>query len=365
MKGFPEHGGNLAWARKKYNREDFIDFSANINPLGCPPGVYEAIRNSLPQILHYPDPANSDLKQKLQSYFNLEKDFILIGNGAVEIIYLICFHLKPQKVLILAPTFSEYAKAAQAVQAHIKYLPLDPAHGFTLNLKKLAENLHDVQLFFLCNPNNPTGNLIPYSVLKEIQKICLDQGVFLVVDESFLDFLPERENYSVRQDVKKNSQLLVLHSLTKFFAIPGLRLGCGFGNRQLILDLEKLKDPWNINVFAQIAGKMALEDQAFQHKSREFIQKEKEYLFKAINQLGDLQAFPPSVNFIFIKLLKSGLTSTGLTEKLAKQGILVRNCNTFPTLGENYIRVAVRTREENLKLINALQAVLKKEDNSG
>lgn len=362
---FPEHGGNLTWARKKYNRRDFIDFSANINPLGCPPGVYKAINAALQQILHYPDPASSDLKHTLQTYLNLDQDFILLGNGAVEIIYLLCFYLKPQKVLILAPTFSEYAKAAQAAQADIKYLPLDPDTGFTLDLKILEENLKGVQLFFLCNPNNPVGNLIPYPVLKEIQYLCLKHHVFLVVDESFIDFIPEAEKYSVRQDVIDNKQLLVLHSLTKFFAIPGLRLGCGLTNPQLVLELKKLKDPWNINVFAQIAGKKALEDQAFQKMSREFIQKEKNFLYQEINQLNSFQALPPSVNFLLVQILEPSLTSTALTEILAQKGILVRNCNTFPTLGESYIRVAVRTREENLKLINALQAVVKKEDNSG
>ncbi|WP_227766480.1 threonine-phosphate decarboxylase CobD [Zhaonella formicivorans] len=352
--GLPEHGGNLSWAKRHYGRTDFLDFSANINPLGCPKSVFEILSSSWQELLHYPDPEAALLKETLQDYYHLPKEHLLLGNGAVELIYLICLWLHPRRVLILEPTFSEYAKAAKAVKADLSYLPLYTGEEFQLDLRQLEEKLKSADLFFLCNPNNPTGNIWSYEVLHKIEELCLKYRTFLVVDESFIDFVPDKEHYSLRKNVRHNPNLFVLHSLTKFFAIPGLRLGCGLAHPDLIAELSNIKDPWNINVFAQLAGKAAVEDKLFQTETIKYVSREKDFLYNEIVKFPAYHVFPSAANFLLFKLLPGELTSSLLTDSLARQGILVRNCNTFPILGENFIRIAVRKREENIRLLAAL-----------
>lgn len=352
-----EHGGNLSWAKRYYGRTDFLDFSANINPLGCPKSIFEILTSSWQELQHYPDPEAALLKETLQDYYHLPKEHLLLGNGAVELVYLICLWLRPRQVLIPEPTFSEYAKAAKAVKADLSYLPLYTGEEFQLDLRQLEEKLKNADLFFLCNPNNPTGNIWGYEVLQKIEGLCRKYQTFLVVDESFIDFVPDKEHYSIRQNVRCNPNLLVLHSLTKFFAIPGLRLGCGLGHPDLIAELSKLKDPWNINVFAQLAGKAAVEDKQFQTESIKYVRREKDFLYNEIAKLPTYRVFPSAANFLLLKLLPEKLTSSLLTDSLARQGILVRNCNTFPVLGENFIRIAVRKREENIRLLTALAEI--------
>lgn len=354
-KHLPEHGGNLTWAKKYYQREHLIDFSANINPLGCPEGVYHALLNSYQDLMHYPDPDCTALKGSLEKYFELQADHILVGNGAVEIIYLICKLLQPRKVVTLAPTFSEYSRAARAVKAEISYCRLiEQADAFSLDMNKLQEHLEGADLLFLCNPNNPAGNILDQNCLTEVLQLCWRGKTFLVVDESFLDFVQNKEAYSIKKAIHANRQLLVLHSLTKFFAIPGLRLGCGLGNPALIDELSALKDPWNINCIAQTVGKIAVEDHQFQIKSREFINREREFLRAEINKIPLFHAFPSTANFLLLKILSKHLNASMVTNQLAEMGILVRNCNTFLGLGEGFIRVAVRTRAENKQLLEAL-----------
>jgi len=352
-----KHGGNINEASEKYNipEDSILDFSANINPFGPPPQVYEAIKNNIKKITQYPDSRNLELKKSLANHLNITKNNLMMGNGASELIFLIVNNLRPGNVWLPVPTFAEYQIASASIGANIFHLPLQ--EYFTKfdvnNLKKMKKG----DLFFICNPNNPTGQLYAPVLLEEVFQITQKKEAFMVVDESFLDFIENKSEISYINKAINNQHLIILYSLTKFFAIPGLRLGAMIAHSTLISQFEKIRDPWNINVFAQIAGQVALKDEDYINETLSFFQQERDYLYNSLKRIKGLVSFKPSANYIFIKLLEPN-TSTKIFEKLAQQGILVRNCNSYPLLGENYIRIAIRNRVDNLKLIEKLRTIL-------
>ncbi|GAB6100492.1 threonine-phosphate decarboxylase CobD [Halanaerocella petrolearia] len=350
-----DHGGNIRAAVKEYNLDptEIIDFSANINFLGPPKSVTKIIENNLAGIKDYPDPECSQLKSVIAEQEAVEEDNLLVGNGAVELIYLLAKVLQSTEALVLAPTFSEYRLAVESIGGRVEEFQIEREEDFTINLDDLLPKLEEVDIFFLCNPNNPTGKFLTREEVIEIINYAASQDTFLVVDEAFVDFL--EEDITVIDLVNQYDNLFVLRSLTKFFAIPGLRLGYGVANKKLIKQLEAGKDPWNVNYFAQFAGRVALNDKEYIAKTKKAIFREKEFLYQKLTDFSPFKVYYPHANYIFIDLRKSNLTSSRLEEKLARQGILIRNCNTYSGLGEDFIRVAVKSREDNLRLINKLQ----------
>ncbi|MCK8817383.1 threonine-phosphate decarboxylase CobD [Natroniella sulfidigena] len=353
-----KHGGNLNQAVKEYGleQEEIIDFSANINFLGPPSKVMEAIKDNLDQIVNYPDPNCTELKDKLAEQLGVKQEEIIIGNGAVELVYLLAKVLQPQRALVLAPTFSEYGAAVRSVGANIEEFKLSRDDEFEIDLERLIVKLAEVDLFFLCNPNNPTGKLITRSEIIEIIEAGQQHDTFIMVDEAFVDFL--EEEVTVIDLVDQYDNLFVLRSLTKFFAIPGLRLGYGVSNSSLLEELERGKDPWNCNFFAQLAGQIALNDQEYITRTKEAIKREKEFLYHNLKEVAGWKVYYPTANYILIDLSSLSITASELEEMLARQGILIRNCNTYTGLGEDFIRVAVKSRVENKNLIDNLVEVI-------
>lgn len=358
MQQIRKHGGNLKEASELYNieMENFLDFSANINPLGPPEGVFQTIQNNLAKIQQYPDSRNKELKDIVANHLGLSIDNLVMGNGASELIFIILNHLRPKKVWIPSPTFSEYEIAARACKAQIHRLELSGEKMNVFDLDKLAK-IEENDLVFICNPNNPTGQLYPVNFLAEVYNIINSKKAYLVIDESFLDFLDDTKGISYMDRIDDNSRLMVLYSLTKFFAIPGLRLGCLITNSKLATEFESIRDPWNINVFAQLAGVAALQDQEYIKNTLQFFKEEKEFLFSSLAKIKGITPFPPTANYIFIKL-HSPNSANSICHLLAQEGILVRNCNSYPFLGDEYIRVAIKTREANLRLLEKLKGVL-------
>lgn len=284
----------------------------------------------------------------------MPEDMIAVGNGAVELIYLLMKQLKPRSVLIPAPTFNEYEIAVRTNQGQIKDLPLNEGEGFAVTREAVLEHWEGTDLIFICNPNNPTGTLTRREVLHDIIRKAGEAGKTVVVDEAFMDFVPDRAAYSVVDLVPQYDNLFVVYSLTKFFAIPGLRLGLGLGNREIINKINEIRDPWNVNCFAQLAGLASLRDETYIQATAEYVARQKDYLFDKIKDISGLRPFPPSVNYIFIDVRGTGLNSAEVTGLLGRQGILVRDCSSYKNLPPVYIRVAVRTQEENDKLVEAL-----------
>jgi threonine-phosphate decarboxylase len=340
------HGGNIREAAENYglNEKDILDFSANINPLGPSPRVIKTLIENMDAVVNYPDPDAKLLRATVSDRLGIPEEMIVAGNGAVEIIYLLMKTMQPRKALIPAPTFNEYEIAVRINRGRTKDLLLDEGKGFVLDKEEI----------FICNPNNPTGNLTGRAEMEEIIQRAARLGKCVVIDEAFMDFVADRVNYSAVELVSKYDNFFVLYSLTKFFAIPGLRLGIGLGNPGIIKRINEIRDPWNVNSFAQLAGIESLRDEEFIRSSVEYISGEKEYLYHRIMSVKGLRPFHPSVNYIFINVEASGYSSAKISRVLGEQGILVRDCGTYKNLRPVYIRVAVKKREENDRLVAAL-----------
>ncbi len=344
-----EHGGNIYEVERRY-RKEVIDFSANINPLGLPESIKKTIYKNFDKISHYPDPRARNITKKIAKYWEIDEKNILLGNGSIELIYLIMSTFKPKITLIPVPTFSEYECAARNIKSRIQFLRLREKDGFRLNL--FCANKSDI--FFLCNPNNPTGNLI----LENQQTVEKLAGKLFVVDEAFLDFLPNQKSYTLIWRAVKNRKIIVLRTFTKFFALPGLRMGYLIAHKDVINKLKQHLPPWNTNSLAQIAAELVLNDKEYADKTYKLIEKERRFLSGQLAKIEGLRPYPSVTNFLLIKIEKADLTSKSLRGLVLKKGILIRDCSNFRNLNDKYIRVAVRSHKENLQLVTALKTVL-------
>jgi len=360
MKGLFEHGGNLyaAWRQKGGQLDNYLDFSANINPLGMPESARQAVLAALPYVIHYPDAASTELKEAISRKFKVGRELITVGNGAAELLYVLCQMFRPQRVLVPAPTFSEYERAARAAGAAVEYLPLSSDDGFAVIVEKIFNRIPDVDIVFLGNPNNPTGRMLSRQELEEIIAMAKKYNVLVVVDESFIEFLPDAEDYSCRGLLTRYANLIILQSLTKFYAIPGLRLGFVLADPAIGKMLDKGKDTWNVNSLAQAAGVAALADIDYQQASLKVVSSAREEFFTALQNLPGLKPFPSSANFLLVNIAGGGYTAASLGAALLDRDIMIRDCSNYPGLSADYIRLAVKMPSDNQKLLDALQILL-------
>lgn len=340
------HGGEI------YNKEVFHDFSVNTNPLGLPPKVKKVLTKTTEQFSLYPDPECSALKEAIGRKENISKDYIICGNGASDLIFRLCFAKKPCKSLLLAPTFSEYEKALRAVGSQITYYNLREETGFRV-VDDILDHIKDIDIMFLCNPNNPVGNLIDNSILNKIAKKCEKEKILLVMDECFLDFTrKEEEGNSLLKEIVHNKSLFIVRAFTKFYAMAGLRLGYGFcSDLELLKDMDMAGPSWSVSVPAQLAGVVACEEIAYEEQTKALIAKEREYLVDELEKLG-LKVFKPEANYIFFK------ETSFLYERLLDRGILIRQCGNYGRLSKEFYRIAVKDRKENEIFIANLRECL-------
>lgn len=338
------HGGDI------YKHKNMIDFSANINPLGLPRGVKMALLESIDKVIHYPDVQCEKLTEKLAEKYGIKKEYIFCGNGAADIIFAATVALKPRKSLILAPTFAEYEQALSAIGSKIYCYKLKEENGFQVKEDFLKSITKDLDMIFLCNPNNPTGEVIPKSLLMKIIEKCHKNSVILVIDECFNSFLEQGEKISVIKEVERFDNLIVVNAFTKLYAMPGIRLGFGaISNERIHGFINKSTQPWNVSLLAQEAGIAALDEKDYVAKTRKLIETERKYLIEEIGNSG-YQVYGSKANYIFFK------GETGLFEKCLSHDILIRDCSNYRGLEDGYYRIAVRTHEENKKLIETLQS---------
>lgn len=355
-----EHGGNVHQAIRENGGalQDLLDFSANINPLGLANSVRQVIMDKVDDIIHYPDATAYAIKQAISLHYQVPENTITPGNGAVELLYLLCHLLKPRQVLIPAPSFSEYERAAHAVQAKVKYIYMAPEQNFTLSISAIKAQLPQTDILFLGNPNNPTGTLLPAKIIEPLLQHAMQTGTWIVVDESFMDFLLSDQEYTCRPLLRMYQNLIIIHSLTKFYAIPGLRLGFALTAAKLTKQLHAAKDPWNVNLLAQYAGVAALQDISYQTASKSFINETKSIFCKGLAELPKCKFFAPSVNYVLLDISQTGLTAASLREKLfTNHQILIRDCSNYPGLSNNFVRVAIKQPCQNQKLLLALQQI--------
>lgn len=341
------HGGIYSVEQK--SNLHLLDFSSNVNPLGYPDVVKNAFRKNLSLLSIYPDPNSNELRKTLQKYTSVSKDQIVVGNGATEIIYNFSrSFLKKQKVLIPVPTFSEYESASRLNDASITYLRV---MDINKNVSKIQDSLYGKKCVFLCNPNNPTGVVTKKKNMQKIIQSAYEKSSLVFLDECFIELVPST-NESAVSYLREFDNLFILRSLTKSFGLAGIRIGYGLGNKKIIQILNKIKIPWNVNGIAQQVAIKALSDKTFLSKTKKMIKTESQFLIKAISKIGGFSCYDSDTNFI---LIRSKLQSSTLQKKLLKKNILVRDCSSFRGLDKNHIRIAVKTRKENIKLIEALK----------
>lgn len=338
------HGGDI------YGGEIALDFSANTNPFGTPQGIVDAVCGVLPEMHRYPDPYCRKLIRGISEFEGVPEPYILCGNGAAELIYAYCEAVRPGLAVELAPTFSEYALGLERVGSRVERYHLRQEQEFELDegfLPYLAAVKPDA--VFLCNPNNPTGKVIPSSRLRQILTFCADNGIRLFVDECFLDLSDSGE--SLKTFLAQNPQLFILKAFTKSYGMAGIRLGYGLcADPALLEQMSKTVQPWNVSSLAQAAGVAALQEQAFLQKTRALIPVERQWLKTQMESLG-FWVCPSSANYLLFK------GPAGLHLKLKEKKIAIRNCDNYKGLGQGWYRIAVRQHEENEKLIQAMKEV--------
>ncbi len=351
-----EHGGNIYQAN--CTQIQWLDFSANINPLGLSPKVKEAIQLHIDDVIHYPDPQGTRLKQALQAQYHIPYESILLGNGAAELFYVYMHAFRPKRVVLPIPSFSEYEKASLSCQASISYLLLREEDGFAMDWSALSAACDTADCIILGNPNNPTGTLLPVEKLTALVKRGAETHTDIIVDESFLDFRKDEERYTIRSLPAQYDNVFVIRSLTKFYALPGLRLGFAVVPPAKLAVMEAQKDVWNTNVLAQWAGIAALQDSDYQHQTRAYVRTACQWLYTKLKTLPNCTVFLPSVNFILVKIDTRNITMRQLSFALRQQNILVRECRNYPGLTESFLRFAVKTHDDNKILYTALKKII-------
>lgn len=347
------HGGDVYSARQKMKQEP-LDFSANINPMGMPPGAVRAAADALQQCTQYPDPLCRELRAALAAYEGIPAEQIVCGNGAADLIFRIVAATHPQRALLLEPTFAEYEQALRSMDCSIAYFPLQESEGFVLPEAFLQQLTPEINLLFLCNPNNPTGRTVPPALLREIWKRCEEAGILLVVDECFNEFLEHPERNTLKGVLKPGTNAVILKAFTKSFAMPGLRLGYGLcGNKSLAERIFFCGQPWGVSIPAQAAGIAALQEQGYLERMRRLIQTERRWLSENLARLG-LCVFPSEANYILFRTE----TEIPLRERMEQRGVLIRACGNYRGLDDRYYRIAVRGHGENERLIAALKCAL-------
>jgi len=344
------HGGDI-WNRRK-PASQIIDFSSNVNPLSISHKVINSIKKNLWRITLYPDTKYLLLRRTIAEYLDIDKENVVVGNGSTEIIYLFCeaFLNKGDKVLIPRPTFGEYEIAAKRTGAKVGFFDLDSA--FKVAPDKINYNS---KIVFICNPNNPTSTLTPRRTIVEVLNRAKEQDVLVLVDESFIEFIPKPKDNTVVSLVREYPNLFVIRSFTKFFGLTGLRVGYGMGSKEIVDLLNRIKPPWSVNCLAEVAAVAALHDKGL-IKIRHVIAEERRFLFENLGKIKGFRPVKPDANFILVDVSSSRLSALDIKQKLLQWNILIRECSSFGL--PDHLRIAIRSRKENEELVRSLRKII-------
>lgn len=338
------HGGD------RYGRPDIMDFSANMNCFGMPETVRQAAIEGVMDSHHYPDAFCRGLKEAIaRTVSDIRPEQVICGNGASELIYALAHAVRPKRAILPVPCFLEYERALQSVDCEITFHYLKEETGYQLDKTFLEKLTSETDIVFLCNPNNPTGILIERELLRQIIEKCRDKRIWLVIDECFLDFAPQRGRYEAEPYLKENNCLFILKAFTKLFAMPGLRLGYGLcGSGELLKKMEAQLPPWNVSIPAQAAGRAACRESEFARKTAEAIAAERVRVKKQLSAMG-FRVIDGAANFLFF----SG--GAGLSAYCLQKGYQIRDCSNFRGLHPGDYRMAIRLPEENNALLSILE----------
>ncbi len=357
--GACSHGGIYSVADHKKVR---LDFSSSVNPLGAPKGAIKVIERQAGKLAPvYPDPECRDLKKSLSRYLGVDAGQIAVGNGAVEIIYWFAEAFAKKRVVIPAPTFCEYELASEKAGARFTFFQL--SDDFSLDADAIIKSAMGADAVFMCNPNNPTGLLSTDAVKRVIEGVD-PSATKILLDECFIELIDKPEENTLVGMVRDHGNLVVLRSLTKSFGMAGLRLGYSVSSPALVQKMQARKTPWSVNGLAQAAGIAALEDRKHVARARALVARERKFLHDRIKKAG-LTPLRSDANYFLVQLPCGGDSKVFCKQLLKKTRVLVRDCSTFTGMGDGnnsqYIRIAVRMHEENVALIQALEAVTRQD----
>jgi threonine-phosphate decarboxylase len=350
----PVHGGDVYQLARTLGIEldELLDFSANINPLGFPAGLDGAVQEAMRRIVHYPDRRCLELRQALAAYHGLRYEEILVGNGSTELLFLAARALRPRRGLIVTPAFSEYEQALNAARVPVAVHPTTESHHFTLHE---VPELQTGDLVFVAHPASPSGARLDPELFLALAARLEAAGAYLLLDEAFVDFVEEA---SLKIHLSRFPRLMILRSFTKFFGIPGMRLGYLLAAPELCARLAAGQEPWSVSTMAQVMGLACLADLEYMRETRTLIQQEREFLYQRLAAQPGLQPFPSAVNYLLVKLTRPGMSAAQLQRQMLAQRLVIRDASNFRGLDERFFRVAVRRREENVRLLQALEECL-------
>lgn len=340
------HGGDI------YRNKVIYDFSANISPLGTPDAVKKAIHDSADIVYAYPDPYCYELRQAISEHENTPVDNIICGNGAADLIFQFALAIKPEHVLIVAPTFCEYSQSLLPAGCKIFYHLLSKDKKFKLydDIVDKIDGYYDV--LYICNPNNPTGSVYNKELMTAIADKCRRTGTLLFADECFCDFTANPDKYSLTNQIADNPNIFILKAFTKSYGMAGVRLGYALTSDTALLEkMCSLSQTWNVSSVAQKAGIAALGCMDHIKNALRIIHDEREYLSSSLRNLG-YKVFDSDTNFLLFK------GDEKLYQKLLNRGILIRNCGNFVGLDNSFYRCAVKTHDENIVLIKVLGEIM-------
>ena len=356
------HGSDLEQVSAYYHipQNDILCFSSNVNPLGLSSSVKEKLSKNLDIISSYPDRNYTALRNSIGHYCNINPDFVTVGNGATELISLLIKQRRPERTLLLGPTYSEYEHELSMVNGEIIHYTLQSHDQFQLDIEDFFAALKDnIQLLIICNPNNPTSSAIRKDTMEKILKKCDSLGIFVMIDETYVEFAPCMDKISAVPLVSDYSNVMVLRGVSKFFASPGLRLGYGItSNETFLSDLKTHQNPWSLNSVAAYVGELLFSDHEYIKKTKELIYHEREKICKELSTWKNIQYFDPQANFILIKILKPELTSGDIFDALIKDGLMIRDCSSFESLDGEFFRFCILNPEDNDRLLAKLKSIL-------
>ncbi|KGF08919.1 hypothetical protein HMPREF1635_05185 [Clostridiales bacterium S5-A14a] len=344
------HGGDIY----KYD-DKLLDFSANINPLGMPESAKNAIIDGINKYQTYPDHSSRKLRNSLSEFYGFDSNKIVCGNGAADLIFRICLALRPQKVLVTSPTFSEYEEAVLISGGKVHNHLLRESENYDVTLEILESIDEDTDMVFLCSPNNPTGRAIDLNIIEAVlNKLQGNKGI-LVLDQCFVHFMVEEEKYFAINLLKKYDNFIILGAFTKIFAMAGLRLGYAlFGSEDNASKIENTLQPWAVSTVASEAGCAAL-NKDFIKETKDYVKYQREFLFQHLSDLG-IKVFESQANYMLIKVGEK-FDDGDLADLAIKHRILIRKCSNFKGLSPSFFRIAVRTEAENTTLIDVLSHI--------
>ncbi len=356
------HGSDLEKIEQIYGikKEDIVSFSANVNPLGISKRLFEELPGQLDVICTYPDREYTALRGVIAKYCGTDPENIMVGNGSTELISLVIRMVSPKKALIISPTYSEYERELSFAGGTSSYYPLKEENDFALDPDALIHDLDDsTDMLIMCNPNNPTSSAIKSSDMRRILDACKAHDIFVMVDETYVEFADDYDEISCVPLVADHDNLCLLRGVSKFFASPGLRLGYAIcSNTALMQNAASIKDPWTVGSLTEAAGRIIFSDSDYIQKTKELISSERRRVCDELRSIYALKVYEPVANFVLCRITKENVDADILFDKCIRSNMMIRNCESFPFLDNTYFRICFMLREDNDRLLALIRETM-------